>query len=170
MESSPTNPESLENKDGSKSGQFPCDRCNKSFTRKYNLRLHIKSHDGVLKVKAFKCEVCGRAFAQRYDLTHHMRIHTGEKPFKCEQCLKSFTLSKTLKKHIATHSNKKDHQCEHCDKTYFSSLELKNHKKSCSVFHKKAFLQKCSICFEEFPNRPELMEHHKTKHNRIFQL
>lgn len=46
--------------------------CNKTFSKNFDLRQHIRSHTGE---KPFQCIVCGRAFAQKSNVKKHMITH-----------------------------------------------------------------------------------------------
>lgn len=61
-----TNPSAtLQYSRGSKHpAQFACTRCDKRFTRAYNLRSHLRTHTGELP---FVCTICGKAFAPQHD-------------------------------------------------------------------------------------------------------
>ncbi|KAH8100986.1 hypothetical protein BXZ70DRAFT_143100 [Cristinia sonorae] len=102
-----TTPLSLE---GSASAEaerrFPCPSCPRSFTRRYNLKTHIATHD-VNRLKPFVCEKksCGRSFSRKNDLKRHMKsIHRPDTPTssvhsvgvgvnprsRCEKCGRSW--------------------------------------------------------------------------------
>ncbi|KAI8926524.1 hypothetical protein BC831DRAFT_390615, partial [Entophlyctis helioformis] len=51
--------------------KFTCTDCNKSFTRKYNLDAHMRSH---YNVKPFRCTLagCQEAFVRKHDLQRHV--------------------------------------------------------------------------------------------------
>lgn len=50
---------------------FVCDKCQKSFVRKWDLTRHLNTHD-TGENSAFKCE---KVFTQKDNLKHHLRSH-----------------------------------------------------------------------------------------------
>uniref|UniRef100_A0A8C1WQ49 C2H2-type domain-containing protein n=1 Tax=Cyprinus carpio TaxID=7962 RepID=A0A8C1WQ49_CYPCA len=76
---------------------FTCQQCDKRYTKKGNLKVHIRVHAGETP---YTCTQCGKGFYQQGSFIVHMRIHSGEKPFSCQQCGKCFTKKGTLKCHI----------------------------------------------------------------------
>ena len=63
----------------SQKGTFQCDLCKKLFTRKDNLRSHMRTHN---EVPQFDCTVCGKAFLRQHDRKRHEKLHS-EKQFVC---------------------------------------------------------------------------------------
>lgn len=99
--------------------KFVCEYCGETFTRAYNLKGHIRSHEGL---KPFTCEVCNKGqfmlsdsvcdasrplnnidsltgFARRHDLKRHELLHSGVKKYLCEACQTSFVRLDALQRH-----------------------------------------------------------------------
>ncbi|XP_075676102.1 uncharacterized protein LOC142645006 [Dermatophagoides pteronyssinus] len=52
-----------------------CSYCGKVYTRKYGLKIHIRTHTGI---KPLSCRYCGRSFSDPSNLNKHMRLHTQQ--------------------------------------------------------------------------------------------
>ncbi|KAF2116189.1 hypothetical protein BDV96DRAFT_645526 [Lophiotrema nucula] len=62
---------------------FDCTQCDAKFTRKHNLKIHMRTHDAPNE-KSFVCSICGKTFARQGDRTRHeSTLHSGPKEFTC---------------------------------------------------------------------------------------
>ena len=61
---------------------WQCDRCEKEFSKKYNLDRHLVPHTGNFR---WYCEMCRKGFSQKDLYSSHMRSHEGLK-YRCEYC------------------------------------------------------------------------------------
>ncbi|XP_023807699.2 zinc finger and BTB domain-containing protein 24 [Oryzias latipes] len=150
--SAPTDPKNPPKK------TFTCDKCEKSFTQKRQLKNHYRTHTG----KSLpECAECQRRFMDTAQLKKHLRTHTGEKPFTCEICGKCFTAKSTLQTHIRIHRGEKPFDCGVCGKTFSDPSARRRHAATHSG--KKAFT--CSVCSLSFTRLDNLKTHAKT-HSR----
>ena len=69
-----------------KASSFTCQKCDRSFDKKFNLHAHLKTHTDQRK---FGCNHCNQAFHRRSDLNRHELIHTGDKSHECTGALRN---------------------------------------------------------------------------------
>ncbi|CAG8543236.1 15378_t:CDS:1 [Racocetra fulgida] len=84
--------------------QFPCPVCKRSFSRKFNMQSHLKTHD-TDRVKPYACtyESCNLRFTRKHDLKRHINgIHNEQKEFLCPHCNKNFSRKDAWKRHELT--------------------------------------------------------------------
>ncbi|KAK0090237.1 hypothetical protein PV326_004197 [Microctonus aethiopoides] len=79
-----------------KNGHF-CYFCKRIYTRKYGLKIHIRTHTGY---KPLKCKFCSRPFGDPSNLNKHMRLHKGDTPYRCHLCDKILVRRRDLERHI----------------------------------------------------------------------
>ncbi|GBM38894.1 hypothetical protein AVEN_49755-1 [Araneus ventricosus] len=77
-----------------------CDVCKKCFSRKDNLKRHMKKHGDHVN---HACSQCSMKFYRVDKLQEHMRTHTREKKtYPCEQCDQVFPRMSDLLRHMRT--------------------------------------------------------------------
>ncbi|VVC98040.1 unnamed protein product [Leptidea sinapis] len=106
---------------------YPCNACNKTYKKKFELNRHIKHHH--LQQRSFLCDKCNAKFFSKRGLVDHMTRHTGAELCSCDICGKSFSRLRTLREHIKVHEGDKKHQCQVCKKTFMQKCSLKSHVK-----------------------------------------
>ena len=80
-----------------------CDFCDKCFSRKDNLAMHMRCHTSV---KPHKCHLCDYAAVDSSSLKKHLRIHSDERPYKCQLCPYASRNSSQLTVHLRSHTGK----------------------------------------------------------------
>ncbi|KAG9005242.1 hypothetical protein FRB94_001660 [Tulasnella sp. JGI-2019a] len=77
----------------------PVPGCGSTFTRRFNLRGHLRSHT---EEKPYICAWpdCAKGFARQHDCKRHQALHTNQKNFLCHPCQKSFSRMDALNRHV----------------------------------------------------------------------
>ncbi|XP_014361175.2 oocyte zinc finger protein XlCOF6 isoform X2 [Papilio machaon] len=104
---------------------YPCNACNRTYKKKFELNRHIKHHH--LQQKNYLCDKCNAKFFSKRGLVDHMLRHTGAELCACDVCGRSFSRARTLREHMRTHDDDKKFQCEVCKKTFMQKCSLKSH-------------------------------------------
>ncbi|XP_055706749.1 zinc finger protein 77 [Phlebotomus papatasi] len=95
----------VSNMGSSKAGHV-CVYCGKLYSRKYGLKIHIRTHTGF---KPLKCKFCLRPFGDPSNLNKHVRLHSqANSVYKCHICDKVLVRRRDLQRHI---------QSRHCSET-----------------------------------------------------
>ncbi|KAI8824338.1 uncharacterized protein EV422DRAFT_519807 [Fimicolochytrium jonesii] len=91
-----------------KDGRYPCTHCERSFSRHYNLKSHLRTHENH---RPFECTVCDLRFTRNHDLNRHMKTHSRERPHVCSGCGRKFARRDALRRHERMDSEGKRAHC-----------------------------------------------------------
>jgi len=76
---------------------FTCDICQKKFSRKQVLEVHVQRHQAV---KPYVCSECPKRFCTAAELRQHHPVHSEYKQFSCGLCDRLYKRKKAVKKHF----------------------------------------------------------------------
>ena len=165
-----------------KSQERKCEKCNKTFSSKGNLKQHIKIvHEeqnnfeskevndisGKLESILQTCEICDKTFSSQENLKSHIIcVHEGQKKSECAGSKNSKTesiLKVKSEKHDEAEKKAMQFKCHDCSKTFVSKQGLslhitKVHKTSGNV---------CKFCDKVFSTKSNLNAHIKNLHKDI---
>ncbi|XP_031553494.1 putative histone-lysine N-methyltransferase PRDM6 isoform X2 [Actinia tenebrosa] len=105
---------------------WKCGQCQRSFTQRALLQIHICPG---MANRPYKCGHCADSFSKSSELRTHVVRHTNEKPFKCGYCSRSFAGATTLNNHIRTHTGEKPFVCTKCKKMFSTASQLSRHQR-----------------------------------------
>uniref|UniRef100_A0A914YAQ6 C2H2-type domain-containing protein n=1 Tax=Panagrolaimus superbus TaxID=310955 RepID=A0A914YAQ6_9BILA len=143
------------------SGMFPCcwisgiehKQCEKRFSQKAFLKVHLKSHSGN---RVCACPYCGTFLANTTKLCDHVhrRQPTSDAPLICALCQKKFSTNRLLKIHCRKHV--KSVKCAICDVVMDCASAVAKHMK---IVHAKIKNEKCPECNQTFGLKTDLQKH-----------
>lgn len=128
-----------------------CSVCNKTFSNKRDLEIHLIYHS---TEEVHKCKVCGMLFEYSYELIKHSLNHRYPKNV-CEFCKKEFRTSEKLRIHVTSHTGEFPFSCVVCDRGFKDYTRLKSHL-LCHT-EDKPFV--CDKCGKGFRRKSQLRTH-----------
>lgn len=129
-----------------------CPDCEKTFSRRYNLKIHRYVHS---EQKKLECTQCKQQFKHVSLLRNHMRIkHEGVKPYKCEKCGQGFIQNNYLQRHMLLHTSE---VCRCCNKKFETRREFNAHVRKVHVCPDSS--KYCQKCDETFASLLDLSRH-----------
>ncbi|CAD0198564.1 unnamed protein product [Chrysodeixis includens] len=88
-----------------------CLYCGKLYSRRYGLKIHIRTHTGY---RPLRCRYCLRAFGDPSNLNKHVRLHAARTPtpaarYSCPHCGRALARRRDLERHARTHHHSHTH-------------------------------------------------------------
>ena len=123
--------------------------CDKIFTEKGNLKVHIRVHTNDRPFHCPYTDKCDQAFKTRSQLNDHILKHTQIKNHMCPECNASFSRKSRLKIHLMIHKGEKPFQCEICLKQFREKSNYNYHmKKHDNLINKKSMKCKNALIID----------------------
>ncbi|XP_077588252.1 zinc finger protein 335-like isoform X1 [Stigmatopora nigra] len=114
-----------------------CDKCGKSFKKRYTFKMHLMTHLQSVGDSKFQCEFCDYTCANKKQLLNHQLAHTTDRPFKCDYCKYATSKEEFLVSHLAIkHTGDKPFSCNMC---HFGTKHRKNLWHHVQCRHPEAF-------------------------------
>lgn len=153
-------------------GVYPCEKCGRNFQTYQQLKLHMKTHTGLLE-KRYMCKHCGKtylregAFKQHINTFHYDVELLSQKPLKkvhvCEYCQKCFDHFGHFKEHLRKHTGEKPFECPDCRERFARNSTLKCHMAACQngagAKKGRKKLYECQVCNSVFNIWDQFKDH-----------
>ena len=154
--------------------RYPCDLCEKTFTKQHHMNRHMLLHKGV----RYACEKCGKSYS-RHDKAKKHEIKCDFNPnepcvLSCDICSLKFNDQDKFDQHKKKCSLY-TFECGLCQKSFPDTDSLERHRKNNHSFeyiesekyflyNKEKFMKgekafSCSICGLDFNTKPSVRRH-----------
>jgi KRAB domain-containing zinc finger protein len=131
--------------------RFKCNQCNKKYSHRNTLDIHVKSH----LEPQFECKECGKMFQSKGKRKCHFESVHMEKTVKCDECPKMFTTIGRKNSHIKNAHVFTSLKCNQCPKKFKTPTGLRQH---ISSIHEE-ITYNCKLCSSVF-NLPSNLKRH----------
>ena len=146
--------------------QFPCDVCNKYFSRQDVLISHQTKVHGSTATDAegnFQCSQCPATLKTRHHLQRHLRAHVNRVgQFSCSHCGKEFSVKHKYQRHMRLHLGQRKFVCGVCGRAFLQNEFLSRHL----LTHSGATPFCCSVCGRAFNQLVNLRQHQERVHRQ----
>ncbi|XP_053984151.1 zinc finger protein 883-like isoform X2 [Hylaeus volcanicus] len=129
--------------------RYTCNLCEKSFTKKSELKKHINRHSDVNQIQhpdetelvnkarqlinhrvSYKCDTCKKVIFTKRGFLRHIRVHFDKRPCKCDLCGKSYRIEQDLARHIRdVHEGLKKYACDICGRAFANKGAKDDHRR-----------------------------------------
>ena len=113
--------------DKRKKKKHECHLCEKSYTSKHNLDLHMRTQHS--NKRPYKCNDCEKNFKDPTVFKRHRELHelNGERNFECNICKSKFITKSRLSTHIRFKHKDKLYSCPKCGNKVKGKITLDRH-------------------------------------------
>lgn len=150
--------------------RYQCTLCDKSYSSKSRLTVHVTEVHLEINVNKWKCDNCNKVFKSSKVLKSHVKnVHERAYACKCEICGAIMSNKYNLPLHMSRHVNLRPYICNfnHCAKRFKDKCSLKKH----ILLHYPEKHLQCEMCNKTFSRSDRLRLHlnqHKAKTKGVF--
>ncbi|XP_078035978.1 uncharacterized protein LOC144469489 isoform X2 [Augochlora pura] len=128
---------------------FTCNLCERTFSKKSDLKKHINRHSDANRIQhpdetelvnsakqiindrmSYKCNTCSKVIFTKRGFLRHIRVHSDKRPCKCDQCGKSYRIEQDLARHVRdVHEGLKKYACDICGRAFANKGAKDDHRR-----------------------------------------
>ncbi|KAK4325912.1 hypothetical protein Pmani_003476 [Petrolisthes manimaculis] len=145
---------------GERSGGLWCSECGRKFVRPRSLQRHLAVHRRI-----FTCPTCSQTFPSARTLNTHTRTHdpTHATRLSCPECPQQFAYKSQLAIHRRVHTGERPYQCETCGKPFKRFQQCRAHQRMIHETQREA----CVECGKTFGDKTNLLRHRLMVHHHL---